>query len=88
MLLLGLAACTAEPLPTLGEDTIRAVVVDGFKIAMGKDPKVKDEVAAIFHGTHFVLVDERMRIRAYHENDKTSAVPGAVRDARRLVSRP
>ncbi len=67
-------------------DRIRSVVVDNFKIAMGKNPEVADEVAAIFHGTHFVLVDEHMRIRAYHDNDDSSAVDDVLRDARALVT--
>lgn len=45
---------------TVLEDTI----VDGFKLAMGKDA---DNLFEIFHSERFVLIDQEGRIRGYYE---------------------
>ncbi|XXF78037.1 SCO family protein [Myxococcaceae bacterium GXIMD 01537] len=65
---------------------LKDTVVDGFKVAMGReegvDPK---DLLSIFHGEHFVLVDADGEIRGYYISNDAEAVEQLVRDARRLV---
>lgn len=53
------------------EVDVRRVVVDTMKIAMGREDtdrgRAMDPVTGIFHGTKFVLVDARSRIRGYYD---------------------
>ncbi len=44
-------------------ETIRSIVVEGFKTSMEPDPS---QAGNILHGSHFVLVDEQMRVRGYY----------------------
>jgi protein SCO1/2 len=44
-------------------ETIRSIVVEGFKTSIEPDPS---RVGNILHGSHFVLVDEQMRLRGYY----------------------
>ena len=59
----------------------------GFRISMGREPSARgeDDVSAIFHGNHFVLVDATGHIRGYYLGDDADAVERLVRDARRLA---
>ena len=66
-------------------DAVKALVTDGLKISMGKDPRVDDEVAAIFHGTHFVLMDRQLQIRGYVDNREVTSVQEVLRGARQLL---
>ena len=65
---------------------VKGLVTDGLKIAMGKNPGVDDEVASIFHGTYFVLVDRRGQIRGYVDNNSATAVQEVVEGVARLVA--
>ena len=70
----------------LGE--VRTTIVDGLKIAMGDDPiKGEQDFASIMHGTHFVLVDQRGRIRGYYNSTDTDVVDHVLGDATMLINR-
>ncbi len=66
-------------------EALRDTVEHGFKIAMGREGKAIDDPATVFHGTHFVLVDQEMRIRGYYDLDQAGGVDRLLRDAERLV---
>jgi protein SCO1/2 len=70
----------------LGE--VRTTIVDGLKIAMGDDPiKGEQDFASIMHGTHFVLVDQRGRIRGYYNSTDGDVVDHVLGDATMLINR-
>ncbi|HEU5058297.1 MAG TPA: SCO family protein, partial [Kofleriaceae bacterium] len=54
-------------------EAIKATVVGGLKTAMGRGDD-SDDLNAIFHGTHFVLVDDRGQIRGYYRSEDPEAV--------------
>ncbi|HLT30559.1 MAG TPA: SCO family protein [Myxococcaceae bacterium] len=68
-------------------EQLRETVVGGFKIAMGNEAPEEDDVMSIFHGEHFVIVDQRGEIRGYvHANEEdvveqVSALALRLRDA-------
>jgi protein SCO1 len=69
-------------------EQIKHTVVDGLKISMGRDPKKDDDdLTAIFHGTHFVLVDAKMQIRGYYDSHEDDAVDRLLRDAGLVANR-
>jgi protein SCO1 len=69
-------------------EQIKRTVVDGLKISMGREPgKDDDDLTAIFHGTHFVLVDPQMQIRGYYDSHDDDAVDRLLRDAGLLANR-
>jgi protein SCO1/2 len=67
---------------------VRETIVDGLKIAMG-DGAVKGEqdFASIMHGTHFVLVDQRGRIRGYYDSTDADVSDRVLADATMLINR-
>lgn len=67
-------------------DAVRETVVKGLRVDMGRDPDLPGG-EGIFHGTHFVLVDGRGRIRGYYDPDAEGAIDRVVRDAALLVNR-
>ena len=67
---------------------IKRTVVDGLKVSMGRTPDAdEDDLTAIFHGTHFVLVDAKMQIRGYYDSHEEDAVDRLLRDAGLLANR-
>ncbi len=66
-------------------ETIKDTVENGFRVAMGREGKTIDDPAAVFHGTHFVLVDQEMRIRGYYDLDQAGGPDRLLRDVERLV---
>lgn len=67
-------------------EAIKATVVGGLKTAMGRDENAPaDDLNAIFHGTHFVLVDDQLRIRGYYRSEDPAAVDALVRDMKALA---
>jgi cytochrome oxidase Cu insertion factor (SCO1/SenC/PrrC family) len=69
---------------------IQATVVEGLRIHLADEVPSDDAagdapVADISHSPHFVLVDERMRVRGYYDSGEADAVLRLSRDARRLV---
>jgi len=66
---------------------LTSVLNDGLKIYMGKDQTAGDDLMSIGHGSHFVLVDGRMRIRGYYDLTADGALDALLRDAGLLASR-
>jgi protein SCO1 len=64
---------------------LQRTIVDGFKVAMGRASDDESDVAGIFHGSHFVLVDRTGEVRGYYNSEHPDAVERLLRDARRLV---
>jgi protein SCO1 len=67
-------------------DTMKGTVVDGLKIAMG-DPVGENDFASLFHGTHFVLVDQQLRIRGYYDSSAPDVEDKLLHDATMLINR-
>src|SRR5216683_1145217 len=60
---------------------------EGLKIYMGKQPAPADDLMSIGHGSHFVLIDAKMRIRGYYDPSQDDSVDLLLRDAGLLASR-
>jgi protein SCO1/2 len=69
-------------------DQIRTTVVDGFKSAMGDANVVKADPSALFHGSHFVLVDSVGRIRGYYQSREEGVLDKLLGDINILVNVP
>jgi protein SCO1 len=52
-----------------------------------KEGAEEDDLLAIFHGTHFVLVDAQLQIRGYYASDDQDRVETLLRDLGLLVNR-
>jgi protein SCO1/2 len=74
-------------------DAVKRTVVDGLKIAIGADGDgdkrigPETDFASIFHGTHFVLVDQERRIRGYYDSASPDVVDQVLHDAAMLINR-
>ncbi|WP_308809811.1 SCO family protein [Archangium lansingense] len=67
-------------------EQLKDTIVGGFKIAMGReDGADENDIASIFHGSHFVLVDRTGEIRGYYNSEHDDDVARLVLDAERLV---
>lgn len=67
-------------------ESIKAAVVEGLKVAA--DPPLPDQdLASVFHGTHFVLVDRELRIRGYYDSSEPERIEALLRDAARIARR-
>jgi protein SCO1/2 len=67
---------------------VRDTVVDGLKIAMGEGAVTgEQDFASIMHGTHFVLVDQRGRVRGYYNSTDADVVDRVLADATMLINR-
>jgi len=67
-------------------DEVKKTVIEGLKISMGNnDPE--GNFAGIFHGSHFVLVDGRGRIRGYYDANDADAVERVLDDAGMVLNR-
>lgn len=67
-------------------EQLKGTIVGGFKIAMGREEGADEsDIASIFHGSHFVLVDRTGEIRGYYNSEHDDDVERLVRDAARLV---
>jgi protein SCO1/2 len=69
-------------------EAVRATVRDGLKIAMERQGTPDADVPDILHGTHFVLVDQQLRIRGYYDSNDPEAVDRMMKDVNTLVNRP
>ncbi len=63
---------------------IQDAVVSGLKIA-AQPIGPEDDLASVFHGSHFVLVDADLRIRGYYESGDKARVEALHRDLRTLA---
>jgi protein SCO1/2 len=64
-------------------ESIRKVVVEGLKLGMGNDEKVEGGPAGeggLYHDSHFVLVDPRMRVRGYYAVGEDGETDRLMRD--------
>ena len=62
-------------------DAVKEVIAEGFHQRMERDP---DEPANVFHGSHFVLVDQHGAIRGYYRSEHEGLLE-LSRDAARLA---
>jgi protein SCO1/2 len=69
------------------EDDVKAAVVTGLKIAVGREQGDDGRFDGIFHGSHLVLVDQQGRVRAYYDSDDSDVVDRVSRDAGLLANR-
>lgn len=67
------------------QKTVEDAVVRGFKIAMGRDQDDSQDGFAIVHGTRFVLVDGKQRIRGYYDSGDPAALAKLRSDAQALA---
>jgi protein SCO1/2 len=65
---------------------VKTVVEQGLKIAMGT-PAGESDFASLFHGTHFVLVDQQLRIRGYYDSSARDVEDRLLHDATMLINR-
>jgi protein SCO1 len=66
-------------------ENIRALVVEGFKTSIEPDPS---RAGNILHGSHFVLVDEKLRVRGYYGAQDAEAHERLLQDLKRLSREP
>lgn len=66
------------------EDTVRQVVMEGFKQAMEEQPAKDKQPRNILHGTHVTLIDRRGRIRGFYRTDNPSLLK-LTQDAQQLL---
>jgi protein SCO1/2 len=66
-------------------EALKSTIVDGMKISAGREGDDPDDLNAIFHGTHFVLVDERGQLRGYYDSNVPESIAKVVEDAGRLA---
>lgn len=64
---------------------VKRVVVGGFKQSIEKGEVAPGKPQTILHGSHFVLVDQRGRIRGFYRSDDEGLLTLA-RDARLLLA--
>ena len=65
---------------------VKKAVVEGLKVSMGRDGP-PGNFMGIFHGGHFVVVDQTGMIRAYVDSHDEDAVERVVRDVGLLANR-
>jgi protein SCO1/2 len=69
------------------EGEVKDAVVNGLKVAMGREKGDDGRYDGIFHGSHLVLVDQRGRVRGYYDSDDVDVVDRVTRDAGLLANR-
>jgi protein SCO1/2 len=62
------------------QEAVENAVVQGFKIAVGREKDDSVDGFAIVHGTKFVLVDKQRQIRGYYDSDDAEAQAALRRD--------
>lgn len=67
-------------------EQIQAAVVGGLKIA-AKPVGPDDDLASVFHGTHFVLIDKHGVIRGYYDSSEEARVARIIPDAANFAAR-
>jgi protein SCO1 len=51
------------------------------------EPQGEQDFASLFHGTHFVLVDQKRRIRGYYDSSAPDVEDRLLHDATMLINR-
>jgi protein SCO1/2 len=64
---------------------IHRIVVDDMKMAMGVEGDTS-EPDNIYHGPHFVLIDQAMRVRGYYDTDHEGELNRLLQDAGLLAN--
>lgn len=67
-------------------DALQHVIVSGFKQTLQPLAASEGKARSILHGSHFVLVDDAMKMRGFYPTDP-EGLARLVRDARILVRR-
>lgn len=62
-------------------EAVKKTVVEGLKVAMGREDPNPEAFTSIFHGSYFVLVDGAGRIRGYYDSNQADAIDHVLRDA-------
>jgi protein SCO1/2 len=65
--------------------TIENAIVNGFKIAVGREKDDSEDGFSIVHGTKFVLVDGKRQIRGYYDSNDATAQAALRRDLSTLA---
>lgn len=65
-------------------DALQEAIVKGLKIA-AKPVGPDEDLASVFHGTHFVLVDAHGRIRGYYDSSAPDVEENVLRDAAHIM---
>ena len=65
---------------------MKKTIVDGLKVSMG-DKVTEGNLGGIFHGTHFVLVDQEGTIRGYYDSSEEDAIDQVLSHAALLLNR-
>jgi len=75
-------------------EDLERTIVRGFKVSTGREeekapargaPIPDARLAEIFHGTHLVLVDTRLRVRGYYGSEDEGVEERIATDARRIL---
>jgi len=64
---------------------VRTTVVEGMKTAMGTAAEA-DVPEALFHGSHFVLVDDRMQIRGFYDVNDEETIERLLLDVQLIIN--
>lgn len=67
---------------TGSHDALKKTIVTDLKIHMSDE---SEDIMAIAHGGHFVLVDQQMRLRGYYNSEDEDAVARLVADMKKVV---
>ena len=67
-------------------DTVKSTIVKGLKISMGNEGP-EGTFEGIFHGSHFVVVDQKGQIRSYIDSNDDDAVDRVVKAAGLVANR-
>ena len=66
-------------------EVVKGAIEDGLRMSMGRDGDVSN-VNEIFHGPHFVLVDDRARIRGYYDVEDPAGFESLIETASLLIA--
>ena len=67
-------------------DLMKTTIVDGLKVAMGNEGP-EGTFEGIFHGSHFVVIDQKGQIRSYIDSNDEDAVERVVKAAGLVANR-
>jgi protein SCO1/2 len=65
---------------------IRETVTDSLKTAMGEASDAETIQATLFHGSHFVLVDPKMRIRGFYQVNDEDTIDRLLIDVQLVIN--
>jgi protein SCO1/2 len=68
-------------------ENIKKVVIEGLKVSMGNEGP-EGNFEGIFHGSHFVVVDSKMRIRGYFDANESDAIDKVLYNLGLILNMP